>query len=381
MKYNELGKTGLKASEIGFGAEWVEELERNEVKDLMEYCSSKGINIIDIWNVNPQTRSKLGYALKGNRDKWIIQGHIGATWQNNQYVRTREMDKVVHAFEDLIERLDVDFLDFGMIHYVDGIKEYEEIMNGEFIEYVRKLKKDKIIHHIGLSTHNPDIALLAANSGEIELIMFSINPAYDMFPATEDNSIYKDEEYYEKDFFGIDPKRAEVYQTCEENKVAITAMKTFCGGRLLTDESQFGVKLTPTQCISYSLERPGVCSILVGMSNLNEVDSAMKFEIATDEEKDYIKTLCSAPKHSFEGECCYCGHCAPCNESIDIAAVNKYYDLAKIHDKIPDTVKDHYLSLEFTAKDCVACGECMERCPFNVDIIAQMENAKELFEQ
>lgn len=218
MKYNELGKTGLKASEIGFGAEWVEELERNEVKDLMEYCSSKGINIIDIWNVNPQTRSKLGYALKGNRDKWIIQGHIGATWQNNQYVRTREMDKVVPAFEDLIERLDVDFLDFGMIHYVDGIKEYEEIMNGEFIEYVRKLKKDKIIHHIGLSTHNPDIALLAANSGEIELIMFSINPAYDMFPATEDNSIYKDEEYYEKDFFGIDPKRAEVYQTCEKIK-------------------------------------------------------------------------------------------------------------------------------------------------------------------
>lgn len=136
----------------------------------------------------PNVRSNIGNALKGKRGKWIIQGHFGSTWQNGQYVRTREMDKVKEAFSDLLTRLQTDYIDLGMIHFVDEEAEFHRIMDGEFLTYVKEQKAPGVIRHIGMSTHNPKVAKLAALSGEIEMILFSINPAFDLLPASEDIS-------------------------------------------------------------------------------------------------------------------------------------------------------------------------------------------------
>ena len=105
MKYNVLGKTGLKVSEIGFGGEWLEHHPEEESIELMKYAGEKGINIIDCWMPDPKSRDIIGKAMKGNREKWYVQGHFGSTWQNGQYVRTRDMKYVKPAFEDLLTRL------------------------------------------------------------------------------------------------------------------------------------------------------------------------------------------------------------------------------------------------------------------------------------
>lgn len=60
--------------------------------------------------------------------------------------------------------------------------------------------------------------------------------------------------------------------------------------------------------------------------------------------------------------------------------VNKLYDLAKIHDMIPESIREHYNNLQKHASDCIECGVCIENCPFNVDIIKYMQDAKKLFE-
>ncbi len=133
MNYRTLGNTGLKVSEIAFGAEWYVERPYSDVEEMVRHCEENGINFLDCWMSEPTVRTNLGKAIKDTRDKWIIQGHIGSTWQNNQYVRTREMDKVKEAFEDFMERLQIETLDFGMIHYVDTFDDYDEIMSGEFI--------------------------------------------------------------------------------------------------------------------------------------------------------------------------------------------------------------------------------------------------------
>lgn len=88
---------------------------------------------------DPAVRSALGEALEPTRDQWIIQGHIGSTWQDGQYVRTRELNHVRPAFEDLLARLRTDHVELGMIHYVDACDEFRAIMDGPFIEYVREL--------------------------------------------------------------------------------------------------------------------------------------------------------------------------------------------------------------------------------------------------
>ena len=379
MKYRKLGKTGIMVSEIGFGGEWLERHEEAESVELMKYAHDKGINIVDCWMPDPKSRDIIGKAMEGCRDTWFVQGHIGSTWQDGQYVRSRDMKYVRPAFEDLLERFHSDYVDLGMIHYIDSMEEWDKAMNGEFIEYVHELHEKGIIKHIGLSTHNPKIGKLAVETGFIEMILFSINPAFDMRPATEDlDSMF---EGYDKDnLSGIDPERAEFYQMCEEHQVGLTVMKGFFGGRLFNKEqSPFGVAFTPSQLIHYALTRPGVSSILCGYDTKEQVDQAVHYEEAEDKEKDYASVLASAPLHSYTGQCTYCGHCKPCPADIDIAMVNKFYDLASSQKSVPESVLEHYKALSHTASECIGCKGCESRCPFGVEVAARMEKTAELF--
>ena len=379
MEYRTLGKTGLKVSEIGFGGEWLERHDEAESVGLLRYAHDKGINIVDCWMPDPKSRDIIGKAMEGCRDSWFVQGHIGSTYQNGQYVRTRDLNFVKPAFEDLLARFKSDYVDLGMIHYIDSMEDWITAMNGEYIKYVHELHDKGIIRHIGLSTHNPIIGKLAVATGFIEMILFSINPAFDMRPATEDiDSMF--EGYENSEFSGIDPDRAEFYRMCEENDVGLTVMKGFFGGRLFNaDQSPFGVAFTPAQLIHYALTRPGVSSILCGYDTKEQVDAAVAYETATDEEKDYASVIAAAPLHSYTGQCTYCGHCKPCPVDIDIAMVNKFYDLASAQNCIPDSVMEHYKSLEHTASECIGCKGCERRCPFEVKVADRMMKTAALF--
>lgn len=380
MRYRELGKTGLKVSEIGLGAEWLERHNESEVKEIIDACESFGINILDCWMSNPEVRTNIGKAIAGKRDHWIIQGHFGSTWQNGQYVRTRDMDKVKEAFSDLLTRLQTDYIDLGMIHFVDEEDEFRRIIDGEFYAYVKEQKDKGVIRHIGMSTHNPRVAKLAALSGKIEMILFSVNAAFDLLPASENLDDYFEDKTYEGELSGIDPERAELYRICEREGVGITVMKGFAGGRLFdASASPFGVALTPVQCIHYALTRPAVASILCGYDSVEHVRQAAAYETASEEEKNYASVIAGAPRHSYKGQCTYCGHCAPCPSCIDIAMVNKLLDLALMQEEVPASLKEHYKGLSANAGDCMACGSCEQRCPFDVKVIERMEKARELF--
>ena len=104
MHTRRLGKTGLQVSEIGFGGEWLERHPEEEGIELIHYASSKGINILDCWMADPKSRDIIGKGIKENRSQWFIQGHIGSAWKDGQYYRTREMEYVRPAFEDLLEK-------------------------------------------------------------------------------------------------------------------------------------------------------------------------------------------------------------------------------------------------------------------------------------
>ena len=379
MNYRVLGNTGLKVSEIGLGAEWLERMSADECTELIDYCEKQGINLLDCWMSEPNVRSNIGAGLKGRRDKWIIQGHIGATW-NGQYVRTREVDKCRVAFEDLLTRFNTDYIDLGMIHYVDTVEDYEHILNSDFLEYVRELKSSGKIRHVGMSTHNPDIAKRAVADKLVEMIMFSVNPAFDILPAIDDVDKYFEDIVYDGDFCGMAPERAELYKLCEREGVGITVMKGYAGGRLFDAKaSPFGVALTPVQCLHYSLTRPAVASVLVGFGTPEHVDDAVAYTAADDAQKDYATVLASAPRHAYRGQCTYCGHCRPCPKDIDIAMVNKLYDLAVMQDELPASIREHYKGIKHGAAECISCRACETRCPFGVKIADRMAAAKKIF--
>ena len=381
MNKRQLGKTGLLVSEIGFGGEWLERHPEEEAVELVRYAEKQGINVMDCWMPDPKSRDILGKAMLGSRENWIVQGHFGSTWQNGQYVRTRDMKYVKPAFEDLLYRLKTDYIDIGMIHYVDTEEDWASLQDSDFLRYVMEMKEKGVIRHIGASSHNPRVAKAVVQSGIVEMILFSVNPAFDMLPSSEKLEDLLTEGYsYDKRLSGIDPERAELYQICEENNVGITVMKGFAGGRLFDEKrSPFGVGLTPLQCIHYALTRPGVSSILCGYDTKEQVDEAVRYENASVEEKDYASVLANAPLHSYRGECTYCGHCKPCAVNLDIAIINKYYDLAAMQPTVPATVRSHYLLLEHQASECIGSQECESRCPFGVPIAERMQKTARLF--
>lgn len=380
MRYRRLGKTNLQVSEVGFGGEWLERHPEEDSVELLKYAHSLGVNIVDCWMPDPKSRDIIGKAIAEDRAGWFVQGHLGSTYQNGQYTRTRDVAQCRIAFEDLLKRLRTDYVDLGMIHYVDREEDWEKGVPGAFLDYVMELKDRGVIRHIGLSTHNPEIAIRAAQSGFVEMILFSVNPAFDLMPPTDDLEHYFAAEYAEG-LNGVDPVRVKMYKVCEQNDVGITCMKPFAGGRLFSAESSpFGVALTPVQLIHYALTKPGVASVLCGYDTKGQVDAAVAYETADDREKDYASVLAGAPEHRFTGgECTYCGHCRPCPAEIDIAMVNKLYDLAVMQPDVPESLREHYRALAHHADECIACRGCESRCPFGVPVADRMKKTAELF--
>lgn len=382
MQYRELGRTGIKVSEIGIGGEGFENKSYSNCETLIDCALKNGINFIDIYNSNPDVRTHVGKALsRYPRESFVIEGHLCSMWENGQYRRTRNMGEVIAAYEDFLTRMQLDYVDVGMIHYVDDERDFDSIFQGEIIEYAKKLKAEGVVRSLGISTHNPDIALKAVESGFIDVILFSINAAYDMLPASEDVDIlFEEDTFTGRTYEGINHQRSLLYQTCQNAGVALTVMKGYAAGVLMDDaQSPFGKAMTPVQCLHYCLSRPAVASVMVGVSNTDEILAALAYSTADDAQKDYSMILANAPKRAFHGHCMYCGHCAPCAQDIDIAAVNKYLDLALIQNSVPETLRDHYGLLGHHADECIACGQCMKNCPFGVDVIQKMKQAVALF--
>ncbi len=380
MQYRMLGNTGLNVSTISMGCEGFLAKSAVEMMNDVQYLMERGINFIDMYSPNPEFRENFGKAIAGRRDKIILQSHVCAVFQNGQYLRTRNIEQVKAGFELQLQQLQTDYLDVGMIHYVDSMEDWKKIHQGPVVAYVRQLKREGRIHHIGLSSHNPEVAMAAAKSGAIEVLLFSINPCYDMQPPNEDVEKLWAGESYRHQLHNQDEQRKALYELCESKGIGIDVMKAYGGGDLLSAAlSPFGRAFTPVQCIHYGLTRPAVASVMLGCKTKAEWDAALAYDDATAQEKDYSGVLAGLEKFTFDGHCMYCGHCAPCAVGIDVAAVTKFLNLAIAQGMVPETVREHYEVLPHHASECIGCGMCEMNCPFGVKIMDNMKKTTGIF--
>lgn len=382
MIYRNLGKTGLQVSAIGLGCEYVWFAEEERVTELVHTAVDAGVNYIDIFVGTPSTREYFGRALKGRRDQVYLAGHLGCADQEGQYIRTRDEVLSKDFINQFYEKLDTDYIDVLFLHNCDTQEDLNEIMNGWMYPYAKELKDTGKAGFIGFSSHNTKIAMEAVKTGKIDVLMFPVNPLFNLLPQDSADARMKGREVQalteeEKASY---PTKQELYDLCEEMGVGIIAMKPFAAGNILKTHEEGRLKgllsLTPVQAISYILSIPQVACPVPGFASVDELNQALAYLTATEEERDFSE-INDSLLGKFNQQCMYCNHCQPCPKKIDIAEVTKLTDMAE--KKMTADLKKRYATLETNADDCLQCGACTKRCPFNIDAAGNMLRARKVF--
>lgn len=370
MDYRSLGRCGLKVSTISLGTEYLLNQPSDVAFAVVREAVSRGVNYFDLFWAQPEFRSKMGGAFAGLRNLVMLAAHLGATVTDGQGDRTRDPKLALQYFEDFLERYRTDYVDILYLHNIDERGDYEKAFApGGLRDLALELKAQGKCRAIGFSGHTVETARMAAESGDVDVIMFPVNMTGHGAPG-----------------------RRAFFERCAELGVGLVAMKPYAGGKLLQHESKLKLEMwhtgngemeverhetvTPAQCLAYVLAQPGISTIVPGCKDVVELREALAYYEATTEQRDFSAVLKDFDSYKG-GECVYCNHCLPCPAGIDIGETNRLLDLAKGNPT--DELRAAYAKLT-PASECTECGSCLERCPFGVDAPLRIGAAAYVYE-
>jgi predicted aldo/keto reductase-like oxidoreductase len=380
MKYRTLGRTGLQVGEIGLGTEHVVKGEQGMVDNVVAMAIESGMNYFDFFWPQRDFRTKMGIALRGKRDNILLAGHLGVMEKNGQYSKTRDVATCEDDFHDLLRRFDTDHVDIMMLHNVDEMADLEEVLYGKFMELAARLKGEGKARFLGFSSHEPLIAQRAVQSGLVDVIMFSMNPAFDalgnMFPDNvEQESQKRMHELTKTDSQSVFAQRKDFYAVCEQEQIGLVAMKPFAGGWLLSTR-KLKHPPTSTQCLEFLLSQNVVSTVVPGAKNTDELADILRYFESSAEQRDFSNIL-AMNDWDLGKSCMYCNHCLPCPVHINIGETIRLLDQGL--QALTGEVRDAYRKLEVKAGECISCGACVKRCPFGINPMQRMYEAKALF--
>ena len=354
METRALGRTGLEVGVVGLGTEHLITTREN-MDAVLDLAVPAGVNYIDVVYNDPLDAhvdywQAIGPALRRHRQRLVLCLHWG-------FVYHEPVDRCQRCFDQALDRLGDGHAEIAMLTMVDSESLWHNWAR-QGIERLDRHRRDGRIGFIGLSSHNVGVARVAVQSDLIDMLMFPVN-------------LYQHPE---------DPARATLLESCAEHRVGVVAMKPFYGGRLLTAVGR-PTGITPAQCLHYVLSQP-VATAVPGARNIDELRQALQYVDAPLEEKQ------STPLHEelrdwLRGQCVGCKHCLPCPQYIpipDVVLCTDYLEFYSGSRASQQLNREFYASLPAKGSDCIECEVCLERCPFEVDIIGKMRRAVEIFE-
>jgi predicted aldo/keto reductase-like oxidoreductase len=349
-----LGRTGLEVGVIGLGTEHLINTRQN-MDAVLDLAVPAGVSYIDLVFNDPVDDhatywDAIGPALRRHRERLVLCLHWG-------FVYHEPVDRCQRCFDQALDQLGNGFAEVAMLTMVDSESLWQNWAR-QGIERLDRYRRDGRIGFIGMSNHNPAVARTAVQSGLIDVLMFPVN-------------LYEHPE---------DPARAALLETCAEHQVGVVAMKPYRGGRLLTTEGR-PTGITPAQCLHYVLSQP-VSTAVPGARDADQVRRTLGYLEASTAERQF------APLHDelterLRGQCVGCLHCLPCPQEIDIPGVITNLEYVEFYSGShwsEEFNREVYARRPAKASDCIECEECLERCPFGVDIIGKMRRAAEVME-
>ena len=335
MLKRKLGKTNLEVSVIGLGGIPIQRVDESYALKIVEECKKQGINFID---------TATGY---GVSEKFIGKG-LKAAGRENFFIATKSpsytYEKMRESIKHSLNSLDVEYIDLYQIHNADTEEKYNNAFseNGA-LKALIEAKQEGLIKHIGITSHSHLILEKALDYEEIETIQFPFNP--------------------------IESQGVELFKKAKEKNIGIIGMKPVAGGAIRN------VELSLRYIVNSNL----VDVAIPGMESINQVkDNALVGKEITKLTKEENEKIAKEVKELGDEFCRRCGYCMPCPQNINIPFVfnfKAYYERYNLK----DWAKERYASMSAHASDCIKCGKCEERCPYNLPIRKMLEDTKEIF--
>jgi predicted aldo/keto reductase-like oxidoreductase len=333
-----LGKTGMMVTRLGFGGIPIQRLNEADAVAVVKKCLDLGLNYIDTANGYSTSEERIGKAVKGRRHDVIIA--------TKTFPGTPEM--IEANLELSLKRLDTDYIDLYQFHGVNDKATLDKILEPEngLYKVFEKAKKAGKIRHIGITSHQIDAAKEQVKCGRFETIMFPFN-------------------------FITNEPATELLPLCREHDMGFIVMKPLAGGML--DNATIAFK--------YLLQFPDIVSI-PGIEKIHEIEEIYQIYSGTPEmtaaEKKQMQRMRKELGNRF---CRRCDYCQPCSQEIPISMIMTFPTFIK---RLPP---DWYLKSPFIpsamekAATCIECGECEQRCPFNLPIREMIKESYNLYEQ
>jgi predicted aldo/keto reductase-like oxidoreductase len=345
-KYNTLGNTGLKVSDVSCGA--ISFFEPT----VLRYAYDLGVNYFDTAEGYMRQKSEafVGEALKDVRDKLIITTKHGYSARDKS---TKE--SIIKRMEDSLKRMQTDYVDFALTHGVDNLKLLE---NEELRAAYDQLKKDGKVRYTGFSSHNPKVTLKQALDNDfVQLVLV----------------IYNHDEGKE-----IEPLLKQVRQ----KGIATVAMKIFAGGKQGNLKSLVNHQVSyPQAAIRWVMSNPDVDTCIPTMSSYSHVEEYVAASGQPLSRAD-LEVISEYQRQTYDQYCrVSCSEClASCPQSVAINDVLRYKMYFEDY-KMEKESMQYYAELEDEKKPdrCSECaGLCEKACPFGLKVKEKLIQAHEI---
>ena len=333
MEYRILGKTGLKISRLGFGGIPIQKIDAKGTRELFELMAQKGINYVDTARGYTVSEEYIGFALEGIRDKFILATKSMA----------RTYDAMRADIEKSLTNLRTDYIDLYQVHNPNA-QQLEQVMaEGGALEALFEAKADGKIGHIGITLHSAELFEKAVELDWVETIMFPYNI--------------------------VETQGVEFIKKCGEKNIGFIAMKPLAGGAI--DDARLAIR--------FIAANDDVSVIIPGMATKDEIEQnilAMEDTSAlSNEEIDSINAISSTLGTQL---CRRCNYCAPCTVGIPISGVFLFEGYLARYG-LGEWAKSRYQTLAHKASECIECGVCETRCPYNLPIREMLKKAADEF--
>lgn len=325
MILRKLGKTQLEVSAVSFGGIPIQRSDEANTMAVVDELCRLGVNYIDTARGYTVSEEFLGKALRGRREQFVL-----ATKS-----MSRDYEGMKKDIGISLKNLGTDFIDIYQIHNI-GLSDFDKVFGDEgAFKALSEAKKNGIIGHIGATAHNSDALkkLVEEFSDKIETVMFPFNI--------------------------IENQGEEILREAKEKGMGTIAMKPLAGGNI--DDVDLAIRYILTNdCIDIVI--PGMGSAQEAISDASPIERPLIF---TDEDKVKAEKVRNELGTTF---CRRCGYCAPCTVGINIPSNFLFDNYLNHYEGLGEWAKGRYEGMDKHAGDCIECGVCETRCPYNLPI-------------